>query len=1034
MEFVLCENCFMVSRTESISCSKCGVTLENLNPVKGNMLEGAIIEDKFKLESYIDEGAMAWVYKGVHISLGSSVAIKILKPAFQSDSRFVERFRKEAIAAGSLNHPNILSIINSDSTPTGITYIISEFLSGRPLSKIIAKEGNLELERSLRIINQILSGLDEAHQKGIIHRDIKPENIMVKTLRSGEDHAKVVDFGIAKQTESQDAKLTKHGEIFGTPEYIAPELIRGQDAVPASDLYSVGIILYELLTGKLPFTGDVVFDILKAHMDDAPQNPREINPDIPVEIENIILQALSKNPEDRYSDAMIFKKAINSPFKQKRRACPSCGFVLNSHHKFCPDCGKKITKIPNISRTQYNSTKISESLQKIIRKETIFKPFFVGRETEIQKVESFLKSDKTVLEINGSEGMGKTCLVQEIVNRFSQFKQVEIALVNAHPAGINLPWYPVRNLIRKLLGLKENFSEKDLSEAIDKLNLEHDDLPFISLLFGIKKMNNKLERSVLIRELITTISRTIIAAAQQKNLILIFEDIDRYDFPSRLLIDRLISIGGKSGIRIIVTSEESFIQEGVISDSIILRRIDNQKVESVLLNLKHNSSNTWSELTQNLIFNALGHPLHLEQGIRLLLEGGNEVNKGLVDLITLRIRRLPKEAMKIMQLCGLYGMQIHLDLVKFVLSDNNFVESGIKVLIKRGFLKKLSDTTFSLTHPIYMKIIPSLMTSKLQNEFYQKIMEYLERKQSSPYLLVKFASRANDLERSKLYLAKAASKFEEDFDDIGASSAYQKLFDILKISLLEQQDLQQFSQVCAKLGDLYRYTGQLKKSLGILKEGLMFCEEQPEYEAVILSSLARTLFSLKSSKSNKISSIIRRTSKIIKSLRNPDILYNIYFNFSTIELGRKNFNQGEKLLNQGLSHLSELSKKSPKFWRLFLRLAEFQFNQKHHEQAIATLMEGLRISQNQQIAKGRIHQLLGEFFLHLGRNEDALAHIKKAAEILYEIGDRMSASEAFIKAAENTSEKKDELLKKALYLSMQIGWKDGIEKVDLLKN
>ncbi|PKN31972.1 MAG: serine/threonine protein kinase, partial [Deltaproteobacteria bacterium HGW-Deltaproteobacteria-20] len=281
IRYIICPKCKTPSYEQSPLCKNCGANLSDIDAVSPVALVGALLENRYQLVEYLDEGAMAYVYRGVHVDVGSSVAVKILKSNFQTDERFVERFQLEARAAGALNHPNILSVITVGSSPSGLTYLISEFVQGITLNKLIGREGRISLDRTVNIVNQILTALDEAHSHGIIHRDIKPENIMITQLRSREEFVKLLDFGIARQIYQQTPRLTMPGELFGTPEFMAPEVIRGQEATISADLYAVGVVLYEMLTGHTPFAGEGLFNILKSHLETSPEPMSKYNPEIP---------------------------------------------------------------------------------------------------------------------------------------------------------------------------------------------------------------------------------------------------------------------------------------------------------------------------------------------------------------------------------------------------------------------------------------------------------------------------------------------------------------------------------------------------------------------------------------------------------------------------------------------------------------------------------------------------------------------------------------------------------------------------------
>ena len=227
---------------------------------RAQRLVGRILDDKFRLRACIGIGGSGVVYKADQIALGRTVAVKILAEELASDPRLVKRFHDEALAASRLNHPNTVSIIDYGQTPDGLLYIVMEYLRGPTLTHLLSREHPLPVARVLGIVSQVLSGIEEAHAAGVVHADLKCDNIVVEQRRTGHDSVKVVDFGIARLVNAP-----RDGEdrnICGTPEYMAPEIISGAPPSFASDLYAVGIVLYELLSGQTPFVGGTAVDIL----------------------------------------------------------------------------------------------------------------------------------------------------------------------------------------------------------------------------------------------------------------------------------------------------------------------------------------------------------------------------------------------------------------------------------------------------------------------------------------------------------------------------------------------------------------------------------------------------------------------------------------------------------------------------------------------------------------------------------------------------------------------------------------------------
>jgi beta-lactam-binding protein with PASTA domain/predicted Ser/Thr protein kinase len=258
-------------------------------------LIGTLFDGRYQVVRKLGAGGMANVYLAEDQELGRRVAIKILNDRHAGDEQFVERFRREAKNAAALSHPNIVSIYDRGEAE-GTYYIAMEYLDGRSLKELIVQRGPAPVTVSVEYARQILSALRFAHRHGIVHRDIKPHNVLV----DAEGRVKVTDFGIARAGASQ---MTEAGSIVGTAQYLSPEQARGTDVDQRSDLYSLGIVLYELLTGSLPFNGDTPVEIAMKHLSTIPEAPSAKRPEVPRDLDLIVTRALAKDPDDRYQSA-----------------------------------------------------------------------------------------------------------------------------------------------------------------------------------------------------------------------------------------------------------------------------------------------------------------------------------------------------------------------------------------------------------------------------------------------------------------------------------------------------------------------------------------------------------------------------------------------------------------------------------------------------------------------------------------------------------------------------------------------------------
>jgi eukaryotic-like serine/threonine-protein kinase len=294
-------------------CPRCGIEYPDtttLCPADGNGLEqtgdpliGETLAGKYRVEERLSVGGMGTVYRGTHILMDKTVAIKVLRPSLAADEKIVARFSREARAASKISHPHALSVTDFGEAEGGVVFLVMEFLNGRTLKDAIRQDGPLPLTRVVEIMRQIGSALEAAHAEGVVHRDLKCDNIMLINA-GGADYAKVLDFGIAKIQEpldERDSGLTSPDLIIGTPQYMSPEQCSQAEEIDArSDIYSLGIILFEMLIGHVPFMAESATGVMLKHLQEAPPLVLELRSDLPAGIGTVVSRSLSKRREDRY--------------------------------------------------------------------------------------------------------------------------------------------------------------------------------------------------------------------------------------------------------------------------------------------------------------------------------------------------------------------------------------------------------------------------------------------------------------------------------------------------------------------------------------------------------------------------------------------------------------------------------------------------------------------------------------------------------------------------------------------------------------
>ena len=342
---MICQNCGTQNEEGTSFCRTCGVEMPKTAPLSSDSprptadkgpdsatapkaiesdLVGQTLDTKYHIVAKIGAGGMGSVYKAKRIHIGDSVAIKVLHPELVDDQQAIERFRREAQAAARLKHPNAVGIHDFAVSGGGLAYIVMELVEGKSLAAIIKKQGPLDPSFVAEILSKVCSALDEAHHQKIVHRDLKPDNILVRRVRGGVE-VKVLDFGIAKLRDLSPEvnTLTEKGMVVGTPLYMSPEQCMGDEIDGRSDIYSLGVVLYEMLTGVLPFQSPIPTAVIVQHVTTTPQPLSEINDEIPPGVEKAVMRALQKGKEERPQTAGELAEEFASGIKRAAAAVSS---------------------------------------------------------------------------------------------------------------------------------------------------------------------------------------------------------------------------------------------------------------------------------------------------------------------------------------------------------------------------------------------------------------------------------------------------------------------------------------------------------------------------------------------------------------------------------------------------------------------------------------------------------------------------------------------------------------------------------------
>lgn len=325
-----CPSCQTPCDDSQRFCPKCGTVLGAADPQTPDPLVGQTLGGKYKVVRLLGEGGMGCVYEGSQ-QLGTTarkVAVKTLHPHLSRDPKVKARFEREVATIAELEHPNTIQVYDFGSTPEGILYLVMEFLQGRSLCDVLEKDGAMQPDRAQHVLEQACGSLEEAHKRGIVHRDLKPDNIVLVERAGKKDFVKVLDFGIAKRANEEDKneqKLTQQGMVLGTPPYMSPEQFTGRPIDARSDIYSLGIVAYEMLTGKLPFEAQTAWEWATQHMTQPPIPIESLaeGTRAPEAMRSAIKRALAKSPDERFATVSEFYDAFAG--KTSAQTAPAYG-------------------------------------------------------------------------------------------------------------------------------------------------------------------------------------------------------------------------------------------------------------------------------------------------------------------------------------------------------------------------------------------------------------------------------------------------------------------------------------------------------------------------------------------------------------------------------------------------------------------------------------------------------------------------------------------------------------------------------------
>ncbi len=1013
-----------------------------------------VIVDKFRLRSCVGSGASGTVYQADQIALGRTVAVKILRPELASDPRIVSRFHDEALAASRLNHPNAVSIIDYGQTRDGLLFLVMEFLRGRTLTQVVRDNFPLRTDQVVDLLVQILSGLEEAHHAGVIHADIKADNIVVEHRRGDWDLVKVVDFGVSRIL---GVRRDEPGDrtIWGTPEYMAPELISGAEPTIASDIYAVGIILYELLAGITPFAAArSVMAILNAHLEEEPASPSSVRADLDISkpLEAIALRAIAKPPRERFASVTEFRDAVAGVLGRRTQAeedeilCSGCGVLSSASYKFCPECGR-----PRQQQPSSPASRPTLRLLDLIEEQNeggIFPLPLLGREPDLAALVDFAcgEGEASVLHLVGEPGSGRTRLLRTACKHSAAEDDIRCVLATPDPSGLASPFYPIRSMVAAILELPPICSLDCLRQSLFQHRLSARDLPGIAELFGHEGELSTVEPPIRKREVLAATCRVLRAAnAPGERAVLVFEDVDLYDNPSQEFLRRIIEPSSEPGpVRMVVSSRADFASRwtGEVT-RVEIGPLDHNALEQMGSHLTRGDNtspmpdaNTLAERTDRL-------PASIAELARFVVEGGtvDSAPPHTADLIADRIERLPHPALQVAQAAAVLGYELPrdtlLELVGREITSPAFDEA-LAILSARGLLV-VDDAMVGFARNLIRDVVYDATPVDVRRQLHADALRTLRGTTAGSAALGHHHEHAQHLAEAAEMLTRAGDEAIHQFDDLGACRLYQRALTSARRLLLDNADDEarfRFVTLSIKLADTLRVSGEVALARGLVEEAHGHCAGVPSLEAQLLRATAHLL--LTEGSIDEALTAFRQAIGLTIPTGQMELLSELYLDLSSTHLRNGQPAAALAELTEGIDVVTlgegASGEGGPQcLWRLLVRMAQLQSSLDRPARAIELGIFALHHARrvHSLVGSARVQVMLATQYEKVGNLQKAERYRQAAIEEMRRLGDRRGTAELLLAGGDPTRRLlriTPGSLREARELAGEVGWAEGVRR------
>ncbi len=799
-------------------------------PLLGRVIHG------LRFEELIGAGGMGHVFRAEQLALERTVAVKVLHRRLVADDDARTRFTLEARAASRLEHPHVVAIHDLDELEDGRPYLVMEFLRGHSLASVLEREGALPLPRALRVVGQVLAALAEGHTLGIVHRDVKPENVVLEATRTGGDHAKLVDFGLAFW---RGRSVEESGDLVcGTPEYVSPESVRGEPVDARADLYSTGVMLFELLTGRRPFQGATPALTGMRHLTDPIPRLADMAPgrEFPDVVEAIVARALAKRPGGRYADAHEMGRAVAdaledlggtgpislSPSTWDALTCAVCKSPNGRRQRHCGHCGRRLSESPQVSVVRPSGAGNIEALRSPVfsssrmrrRRPGPFVPF-VGRDAELGALQDALAEAALGVvsrRLVGSLGAGCTTLLDRFLEK-AELLGAKVVRVAPDAFQSRVPFFAVTRLIDRLQVLGDPSAELPVEER-RSLARELASHETASLARGIVRL-----------------VRASAAKGPAAPFLVAIDDFDAIDAPSRQVFERVVEGAAEVPMLLVVVHRPGAPLGALAAASVI---------EVGALPLEEARAFLRDQGVTFVVSEPLT-PLHLEQLARFAFEApGRMPPRAIGDVVHERMALLDRDTRRVLEFLASVPGGADDDLLVAQVKDLHGIPDRVALLREFGFVVS-GGFGHRVAHPLFSAIALGSMALEARRRLYSQSFAVLAERGAPAEALAARAEEAGQPLRAMAVLERAGIERERTGEREAAFDAFSRAITIARREMVRAEFEHAeavFVGLALRVARFLIDAGDFVTGAGLLDEAAALALERPRDRVLVLAERA----------------------------------------------------------------------------------------------------------------------------------------------------------------------------------------------------